>query len=73
MSVLCGVWCVLCVLRVLSVCCLCAVLCVLCVLVWWMEVGWEGSPPHNIAHTMHGAHAQVELFLFFAFSFFLFI
>ena len=32
------------------------------VMVWWMEVGWEGSPPHIIAHTMH-AHAQVELFL----------
>ena len=21
-------------------------------MVWWMEVGWVGSPPHIIAHTM---------------------
>ena len=27
-----------------------------------MEVGWEGSPPHIIAHTIHGARAQVEHF-----------
>ena len=33
------------------------------VMVWWMEeVGWEGSPPHIIAHTTRGAHGQVEHF-----------
>ena len=31
-------------------------------MIGWMEVGWEGSPPHIIAHTMHGAHAQVSIF-----------
>ena len=34
------------------------------VTVWWMEVGWVGSPPHIIAHTTRGAHAQV-LSIFF--------
>ena len=32
------------------------------VMIGWMEVGWEGSPPHIIAHTMHGAHAQGSIF-----------
>ena len=33
------------------------------VMIGWMEVGWEGSPPHTIAHTTRVAHAQVEHFL----------
>ena len=31
-------------------------------MIGWMEVGWEGSPPHIIAHTIHGTRAQVEHF-----------
>ena len=34
--------------------------CGVCGVVWWMEVGWVGSPPHIIAHTTRVAHAQVE-------------
>ena len=30
-------------------------------MIGWMEVGWEGSPSHIIAHTIHGAHAQVSI------------
>ena len=47
-------------------------MCCVCVVIGWMEVGWEGSPPHIIAHTMHGAHAQVELFFVFVFFSFFF-
>ena len=55
----------LCVLLVCS-CCM-FFLCVLvvcscgCCVVGWMEVGWVGSPSHIIAHTIHGAHAQVSI------------
>ena len=38
----------------------------------WMGVGCEGSPPHIIAHTMHGAHAQVSIFVVSVFFSFLF-
>ena len=41
------------------------------VVVGWMEVGWVGSPPHIIAHTMctRGLkrHRSVFFFLFFLF------
>ena len=33
------------------------------VMIGWMGVGWEGYPPHIIAHTTRVAHAQVEYFL----------
>ena len=58
---------------VLVVCWLCKMFCVcsvwVCVLIGGMEVGWEKSPPHIIAHTTRVEHAQVEHFLcFFCFS-----
>ena len=37
------------------------------VMIGCSSAGWEGATPHIIAHTMHGAHAQVSIFFCFVF------